>query len=83
MIDRRTALTIVALLAATDRSFLARVQSRPLTRRMVVNPNGEEVLEIDLSPGASALKTIRIVQGAVAAEVTVSDLLAALGAKTG
>jgi hypothetical protein len=81
MIDRRTALGVVALLLGTDRQSVAQRQSKPLTRRLVVNPNGEEILEVDVGTGAGRLQTIRIVQGAVVAEVTVADLMTALGAK--
>jgi hypothetical protein len=77
------ALEIVLALVAANRPLVAAVQPKPLTRRFVLNPFGEEILELDFGSGAGSVKTIRLQQGAIGVDLPVTDLLQALGAKTG
>ena len=74
MLTRRSALSLVAAL-------LTRGQAQPkppsspcrLPERLILN----------LGSGACTVKTIRVQQGAVGVDISVSELLTALGAKTG
>jgi hypothetical protein len=81
--DRRTALSVVIALVAGEPMLAADFQPKALTRRVLLNPRGEEVLEVDFGAGAMMVKTIRLTAGAIHADLPVSELLAALGAKTG
>jgi hypothetical protein len=73
MLSRRDALHIVAAL-------LARQTTRVTPQTVCPLP---ETLVLDLGAGACRVHTIRVQQGAVHADILVSDLLMALGAKTG
>jgi hypothetical protein len=73
MITRRAALEVVA-------SILGMQAARVTPRGTCPLP---ELLILDLGAGACSVKTIRVQQGAVWADIPVSDLLTALGAKTG
>jgi hypothetical protein len=81
MLSRRDAIEVVLALIATEPS--GQTPGKPLTRRLLINPHREEVIQIDFGSGAATVKAIEVVQGAVKATVTTSELLAALGAKTG
>jgi hypothetical protein len=74
MISRRSALAIVAAL-------VTRTQAQPLQKASPCRL--PERLVLDFGSGACTVKTIRVQQGAVWADVPVGDLLTALGAKTG
>jgi hypothetical protein len=68
MIDRRAALQLVSSLFAMQTAHVTPRGTCPLP----------ETLTLDLGAGACAIKTIRIVQGAVSLDVSVDELLAAL-----
>jgi hypothetical protein len=77
MIDRRTALQIVAVLCATSPER-TRAQRRGITQGIRLNPTGAEILELDFGAGALAVREIRLTQGALQVTVTTADLFAAL-----
>lgn len=68
MIDRRTALTVVATIFGVQRGY--------------VTPRGTcpepDTLTLDLGAGNCTIKRLRVQQGVLSAEVTVTDLIAAL-----
>jgi hypothetical protein len=74
-------LQLLAIVLASERRGEA--QPKPLTRKLLLNPAGEERIEVDLGSGASGLKEIVVIQGALKATVTTSELMTVLGAKTG
>jgi hypothetical protein len=71
--DRRAALQVVASIFGMQTARVTPRGTCPLP----------ETLILDLGAGACSVKTIRVQQGAIWADILVSDLMAALGAKTG
>jgi hypothetical protein len=74
MIDRRTALVLVA-------SVLTRQQAQAAeTQTCRGHP---EILTLDFGAGACVTKTVRVKQGVYTVDVPVTEILTALGAKVG
>jgi hypothetical protein len=72
MIDRRAALQVVASIFGMQSAKVTPRGTCPLPTTLV----------LDLGSGNCTIKSIRVQQGAVWADIPVVDLLTALGAKT-
>lgn len=68
MIDRRSALVLVATIFAVQRGYVAPKGTCP----------EPETLTLDLGAGACTIKQLRVQQGALSVDVSVTDLIAAL-----